>query len=124
MVLFQVRVGGSMLASSPHPMCSNCETAEATIDCSDCEAILCQICSKSIHSGKVYSLHQPVPFSPEKWGVRLFVRCPEHGKLWEFFCVSCKTLVCVNCCIVGYIIYLIILLFSCLFSCKLRTKVH
>ena len=84
------------------PMCSNCETAEATIDCHECEAILCQTCSKMAHSMKINARHQPVAFSATNGGARPSVRCPEHNKPWEYFCVSCKRLVCVSCCIVGY----------------------
>ena len=109
-MLFQVRAGATVLdpeasnsAPLPHPMCSNCDTAEATIDCQDCESIFCKECSKSVHATKFMARHQPVAFLAGTGSVRSSVRCPEHGKPWEYFCVPCKRLVCVSCCIVGYV---------------------
>ena len=111
-VLFQVRAGAILLspeasnsAQTPPPMCSNCDIAEATIDCPDCESIFCQTCSKSVHCLKMNARHQPVAFSAVNGGVRPSVRCPEHGEPWKYFCMPCKRLVCVSCCIVGYVIH-------------------
>ena len=100
----QVLAGGSASSKSSAPpsslVCSDCG-AEATKECYDCIAIFCQKCCDSFHSGMRNALHTPVPYSAANGAVRPSVRCSEHGKPWEFFCVECKQLVCVNCCIAG-----------------------
>ncbi|KAL0207845.1 hypothetical protein P9112_010432 [Eukaryota sp. TZLM1-RC] len=81
----------------PEPeLCPNCEDADATLFCKDCDVSFCQDCSSEVHQMKVFQSHHPVPISLRS--ELSLPRCPHHkGKTLSYFCTKCKVAFCDSC---------------------------
>ncbi|KAL0207842.1 hypothetical protein P9112_010429 [Eukaryota sp. TZLM1-RC] len=81
----------------PEPeLCPNCEDADATLFCKDCDVSFCQDCSSEVHQMKVFQSHHPVPISLRS--ELSLPRCPHHkGKTLSYFCTKCKVALCDSC---------------------------
>ncbi|KAH3767549.1 hypothetical protein Pelo_578 [Pelomyxa schiedti] len=102
--------------------CSSCESSAATVTCQNC-GVLCDACSKQLHSMKVLSWHTPSPISgphqhathngpgttagataaapSTKHVAEKETLCPVHGKELDMFCVKDDVPVCAQCLLLG-----------------------
>ena len=88
--------------SRDHPVCENCEDANATVYCQADDAKLCDKCDRSLHpaSNKMASRHKrdSVESKPAMFGA-----CATHpDKSVEFFCPTCHIPICVSCKMIGH----------------------
>ncbi len=69
--------------------CEYCDERFATHFCTDCEDNICSDCVMMHKNKKHFKDHQTVPISTEM--------CKDHSKLFTFFCLDCKMLLCQVC---------------------------
>lgn len=83
----------------PRVPCMRCETVEATLDCSDCNAKFCSKCSDLLHVGKLRT-HR---LNYDAASVHLGSKPPNCAHLghedyrMDLFCADCRCMLCVLC---------------------------
>ena len=83
----------------PRIPCMRCETVEATVDCSECNAKYCSVCSDLVHVGRL-KLHRLAYNVSAVQSTNKPPYCTQLGHedyRTDLFCVDCKTLLCVVC---------------------------
>ena len=102
----------SMLSFSPTPSpsspsstqlkCHECEQADATLYCEDCEVNFCQACDEKAHLLKAFRSHKrslpPLPPSSNPSSPSISSNmCQEHGDRIFEYCLTCQMPVCGLC---------------------------
>ena len=98
----------SMLSFSPTPSlslsstplkCHECEQADATFYCQQCEVNLCQTCDEKAHLLKAFRSHKRTspPLPPSSIPSTSSNMCQEHGDRIFEYCLTCQMPVCGLC---------------------------
>ena len=84
------------LQSIQAPRCENCEEVEAALWCQTCEVAACQSCMNATHGANILQLHTQVPVS-DRWKTQGPPKCPEHGEVLRYMCMTCHVVSCTDC---------------------------
>lgn len=76
--------------------CSNCESAEATFICNECNTAFCARCNDEIHSLPIFRGHKRIETNTTSLGV-----CSQHHHLEVLFCEGCLECCCWECVCTG-----------------------
>ena len=78
------------------PRCENCEEVQAALWCQTCEVAACQSCMDATHGAKILQRHTRVPVS-DRWKTQGPPKCPEHGEVLKYWCMTCDVVSCTDC---------------------------
>eukprot|EP00656_Telonema_subtile_P020625 TRINITY_DN21715_c0_g1_i1.p1 TRINITY_DN21715_c0_g1~~TRINITY_DN21715_c0_g1_i1.p1 ORF type:complete len:432 (+),score=68.77 TRINITY_DN21715_c0_g1_i1:152-1447(+) len=82
------------ILSASAPTCANCEHAEATKYCFECNCDYCDNCAEIAHRAKVHRDHKLAPVGDPR---PVTATCVEHRSRLDLLCTTCSEQVCHLC---------------------------
>ena len=76
--------------------CENCEEVQAALWFQTCFVAACQSCMNATHGATILQLHTLVPVS-DRWKTQGCQKCPEHGEVLRYMCLTCDVVSCTDC---------------------------